>query len=469
MSGSPPNYQFNVPVSRFYVDEGISLEDFIKAGNRFRRAFRKGKFRGDDRYISVSFLDWGRFAKVVQVNEMGITVDLITYNGQIKQLTLSQKDVEGAKVSLAAKGWFERREEAPASVGPFDIPQFNEEKKYKAMGLRRIFYTGLNKVKQRKYLAEKLREANIDPFRTHVMDFVPLIEKHLAFIERGIREQGQNVSERLAILEDFRKEAEQKSEKGECSLYWWLHWNFRLVWLASLSSYEIADSLAAISSAASIEAAVKDLKKFRWLTDSSWNEYLNENMRAVRVGLGHGIIGKLLESVMRYPEQMYLPVLDNLGLITVNEAFADQDFVKQIIINKEKIIDGRGMNPIQFEDHEMGHINIFNSNQKDEKIFSQFYMEWRKIRDDFSFSPEIIEMVEFTHWYLSKETYFSGSLTDDIGIIMAFARNSDRFEEPTDLKKLLPPEIDGWTLAAYFEESAKVFSQIARAFKADKE
>ena len=458
VSGTSPNYKFRFSTKlRSELDEGTSLEDSIKAGDRLRRAFRKGKFKGADRYISVPFLDWGGFAKVVQVDESGITVDLITYNGQIKQLRLSEKDVSRAKVSLAAKGWFERMEKAPASVGPFDIPQFNEEEKYKAMGFRKIFYMGLNKVKRMKYLARKLREADIDPFRTHIVDLVPFIDEHLEFIDRGIQEQGQNVSERRDFLKNnLKKEAEQKVEDQKVSLHWYLHWNFRLIWLASLDNYNylISDKLAE-----------KD-PRIQWLTEASWDKHLNENLGAMAFLPGNKLVIKFVKSVMRYPEQIYLPVLDDLGLITLNEAFADQDFVKQIT-NKEKMTDAEPMNPLQFEEHELDHIREFNFNQQSEKrIFSKFYREWRKIRDNSS--GEEIEMTELVHWYLSREIRSEVDLTDDTHIVRALARNGYRFENPKDLKVFLPPEIDAWTIGSYFEKSAQVFSRIARKFQSDK-
>lgn len=457
VSGTPPNYKFHPSTKlRSKLDMGTSLEDSTQAGDRFRRAFRKGKFKGDDSYISVPFLDSGEFAKVVQIDETGITVDIITYNGQIKQLTLTERDVNRAKVSLAAKGWFERREKAPDSVGPFDIPQFNEEEKYKAMGLRRIVYMGLNKVKRMKYLASKLREADIDPFRTHIVDLVPFIDEHLKFIDQGIQEQEHNVSERRDFLKNnLREEAKQKVKDRQVSLYWFLHWNFRLIWLASLDDYYylIDDS-----------SATKDPRQ-KWLTEVNWNKLIDGDLYRIGLVKKQHLIMNFLQPFMRYPEQVYLPILDDLGLMTLNEAFADQDFVKQII-NKERMTDGILMNPLQYEGHESDHIKDFNFNQKNEKrIFSKFYVQWRDVRE--SFTPEEIEMVELVHWYLSREIHFEVNLTDYIHINRALVRDKHRFENPNDTKALLPPEINEWTIGDYFEESAKTFSQIAGKFQAD--
>lgn len=453
--GTPPNFRFHFSTGlRSDLDRGTSLEDSTKAGDRFRRAFRKGKFKGDDRYISVPFLDWGSFAKIVQVDEAGITVDLLTYNGRIKQFRLSEKDVNRAKVSPKAKGWFERREQAPRSVGPFDIPQFNEEEKYKAMGLRRVIYMGLNKVKRVKYLVRKLREAGMDPFRTHVVDLIPLIDEHLEFMDRGIQEQEENVSERREFLKNtLREEAKQKVRDGQVTLYWFLNWNFRLIWLTSLDNYNylIDDKLAK-----------KDFR-FIWLTEADWDKHLDENWGRMTILPGKELIINLVKSVMRYPEQIHLPVLDDLGLMTLNEAFADQDFVKQII-HTERMTDGTSMNPLQYEEHELDHIRDFNTNQKDEKkIFSTFYAQWREVREDFT--PEEIEMVEFVHWYLSREIRFAVDLTDEADIVQALARNDYRFENPEDMKSLLPPGINERTRGDYFEESAKIFSRLAKGFR----
>lgn len=79
VSGPVPNYELLFFTRlRSHLDYGSPLSVSIEAGERFRRAFYKGEFKGDERYISVPLYQ-GPFAKVVQVNETGITVDLITH------------------------------------------------------------------------------------------------------------------------------------------------------------------------------------------------------------------------------------------------------------------------------------------------------------------------------------------------------------------------------------------------------
>ena len=462
VSGPPPKYQVYPMKRRSDLDKGAPPDDdSIKATNQFQQALRKGKFKGDDRYISVP-LNEGLFAKVIQLHETGVTVDIITYTGQIKKTMLFGMDARLAKVSQASKNWFERMEAAPDSVGPFNIPSFHEEEHLKAQGFRKIFYSGLNKVKRLKYLAQLLREGNINPFTTHIVDLIPFIDNTLAFIENGIRKQGQNVEKRQEILRSLAREAQEKVDKGEVSLYWFLHWNFRLVWLASLTAY----------------IPSMDESNYWWLTEASWNQHLNNNMRTMNFS---SIINRETRPVIRtmrtaiqYPEQIFLPLRENLGIIALNEASVDADFAIQIT-NKKKITDNIPMNPFEHWDHELDHIRIINSEQKNKKVFRQFYSQWRTVRD--SFPREKREMVEWVFFFLFREIEGGISLTDSVAITQALSRRTWRFKNPNDLKPFLPPDllpnaldnmpsksIDS-IIEDYFKKSAEVFSQTALSFQ----
>ena len=461
VSGPPPKYQIHPMKQRSYLDKGAPPDDdSIEVTNKFRRALRKGKFKGDDRYISVP-LDKGLFVKVVQVNETGVTVDIITYNGQIRKLILSERDARMAKVSQASKNWFERMETAPDSVGPFNIPPFHEEEQLKALGFRKIFYSGLNKVKRLKYLAQLLREANINPFTTHVADLIPSIDNTLAFIENGIQKQGQNIEKRQEMLGSLAREAQEKVDKGEVSLYWFLHWNFRLVWLASLTAY----------------IPSMDELSYWWLTETSWNQHLNNNLETMNLfsmNRETRPVTRTVTTAMQYPEQIFLPLRENLGIIALNEASVDADFTIQIT-NKKKMTDGISMDSFEHWDHELDHIRIINSKQKNKKVFRQFYSQWRKVRD--SFSLEKIEMVEWVFFFLFREIEGGINLTDSVAITKVLSRSSWRFTKPNDLKPFLPPDllpnslndtpsksIDS-IIEDYFKKSAEVFSQTALSFQ----
>ena len=454
------NYQLNFSTRlRSHLDEGISIDNSIEAGNKFRRAFRKGKFKGDERYISVP-LGFGSFAKVVQINETGITVNLITYNGQIKTLLLSNGDASRAKVSKTAKHWFERMEVAPDSVGPFDIPSFHEEEHLKALGFRKIFYAGLNEVKQLKYLAQLLREANINPFTTHIKDLVPLIDRTLVFIEKGIQEQDRNAKKMLEILISFKTEAQEKMEKQEVSLYWWMHWHLRLARLTSLTSY----------------LSIDESDYSWWRTETGWDQYLNDIMATGNFYYPpeNKSIIRLARAVMRYPEQTFLPLLKNLGIIALNEASVDEDFAIQIT-NKRKMVDGGSLNPFSFLEHEWSHIRIVNSERKNKKMFSQFYSQWRKVRD--TVPREQREMVELVFFCLLREVGEGVNLADPTHVATVFLRDIPRFLNPDDLQAFLPPDLlshpkDDRTpkltykiIENYLKKSAEVFNQTAQRFQ----
>ena len=96
------------------------------------------------------------------------------------------------------------------------------------------YIRGLEQAHKHLRLAHKLRTESIDPWKTHIEEFAALVKPHLDYVERGIRSQDSaDKLERLAILEDFRAEAQSWIEKQEVSYRRWVNLNLRLSILAT--------------------------------------------------------------------------------------------------------------------------------------------------------------------------------------------------------------------------------------------
>ena len=67
-----------------------------------------------------------------------------------------------------------------------DIPRTNEEQKLKAQGYGEQFYAGVDEMHYLIQLGNYLRENSIDPSRTHIENFVPLIARHYQHLQEGL-------------------------------------------------------------------------------------------------------------------------------------------------------------------------------------------------------------------------------------------------------------------------------------------
>ena len=66
-----------------------------------------------------------------------------------------------------------------------DIPRTNEEQELKRRGHREQFYAGVDTAHYLIQLGNALRENSIDPQRTHIENFVPLIARHFRHLKEG--------------------------------------------------------------------------------------------------------------------------------------------------------------------------------------------------------------------------------------------------------------------------------------------
>ena len=66
-----------------------------------------------------------------------------------------------------------------------DIPKTNEEQDLKRKGHGEQFYAGVDEMNYLIRLGQYLRENSIDPRRTHIENFVPLIARHFQYLREG--------------------------------------------------------------------------------------------------------------------------------------------------------------------------------------------------------------------------------------------------------------------------------------------
>lgn len=107
----------------------------------------------------------------------------------------------------------------------------------KAQGLKPSYYAGVDLVREFNRVQEYLEEIKADPKQTHISYFADQATKTLSDFEKSFREQNKEnkefLEERLKLLEDFKTEARRKATAQEVTYYWWVHFNFRLAFLAT--------------------------------------------------------------------------------------------------------------------------------------------------------------------------------------------------------------------------------------------
>ena len=235
VSGTPPAVEFQLPV----------VGSVDSTANQFSRAFNKGEFRGDERFISF-FRDnpeYVSFGEVVSVTDNTVEARRISYRKGylIGAFRLSAKELDNAEVSSESRDSFRRYEEYLGTIKSFRASRGKEEIELKEKGFKDDYVRDIDEANALVELGKKLRESKADPYKTHIEDLVDRVSEHIKVIREGILFQGVEVKERLDMLDEFAREANEKIEKKQLTYIYWFVWNKRLSILATPSSGRVQD------------------------------------------------------------------------------------------------------------------------------------------------------------------------------------------------------------------------------------
>ena len=279
---------------------------FSKAEVQFRKAYNRGFFKADERYIVIG----GRglaYIKSVQkgfllVEEMDIDGNLIESRLSVCTFCSVNSSVKNIFKSLALDSRFKVVESAT-------YPQFDKEAQAAKKGFKKEMFQGLDEAYKMAYLVGHLRRSKAHPYKTHIEDFSNQISEHIHFIREGIRKGGNETTEKLKTLDKLALEAEKKQKEKQVTYAWWIKWNGQLINLLSVQS-------------------------------DSHLQTENEN--------------HINFLVQFFPDFVVLPTLKYFGIMAMNK-FASENISPLGLVDRTTFADGAEWTPYKFFNHDITH------------------------------------------------------------------------------------------------------------------
>ena len=433
---------------------------------KFISALRKMKFTEDERYIKIPSRHLpDQYGRVLEVQTGGFVIaEIIGYNGKLKKVQLSQNHLLRAEVDPVSKNWFNRFEHSIEKLKPLyplqktkeddmqpeSNPEFlhvfsdNVEDVLTKQSYTHFLIEGVNETAKQIRLAEYIRSFNINPFSTHIEDFALQITNHIEIIRQGIESQGI-AKERLLLLKHFEKEAHQKIEDSTVTYMWWLFWNKRLSILATPPSQrqETGDWWK----------SEKNLEHFL--------DHLNEDQSNEL----HKDEYVLMKLVQKFPDQIILPTMSNLGPIALNQASVHSVIFVQLT-EQVKWMDGSLNTPEKVFSHGMDH--VFLKFEQEEgasspSLMKLFYQQAVDAEGLTIYEKEVIEIIYFLITHENKPT----NIEQPQAIInMMIDKNTvNHFQNINNLRNWIEENIENEddTFQSYLYKMAKVFNRSSAA------
>ena len=214
--------------------------ELSKAVVKFRKAYNRGFFKEDERYIVIQGMRGHRGPAYIKSIENSLLVEEVDSDGNITERRLSSS-CYACSINPSVKNFFETLDSRLAEVEPVTYPQFNKEEEAIKKGFKQGFQ-GLDGAYKMSYLADYLRRSKINPYTTHIMDFSDQIPEHIRFIREGIKEDDSEVAEKLETLDKLALEALEKQQEKGVTYAWWLKWNDRLMGLLKVKDDSFSNS-----------------------------------------------------------------------------------------------------------------------------------------------------------------------------------------------------------------------------------
>ena len=474
VSGPPPIKPLSVKPHK-ETESSYSKEKRAMARNQFRRAFNSGKFTEDDIYITAPMKNGHnyhseRYAKIIQMTERSIVVERTDFFGNIFTETLTRKSLKEAQVDFDVKDFFKSLESKVEEVGPFKIPKTNEAGKLKAQGWREVFLIGLDLMGALKYLGQKLREAKIHPYKTHIVDFANLAKPYIDYIKQGIKEQNIEVAGRLQLLEQIWQEVQTKIREKKMSYAYWLFLNYRLSMLATPSKNR---NVPPESDWWTTEE--KLFEHFRNHSDKKQrdNSLNKDNMsfqelsatliKAMNQQWHRGIVVQIIDLIHLFPSRIIFPTIHPVGVKGINRALSNGVFAA-LLANKNQRYDSEDMTPIRLFTHDIEHALL--SLQLMDRFTNSYNMtldQFYNALESRELPVEEQERVETIYFTIGHEVEILSFPINKVEIRIAVIEfHLSGFYKKDDLGALLPSHINSKEqIKPYLLESIDLFSRIS--------
>ena len=230
-----------------------------------------------------------------------------------------------------------------------ETPLIESEQQLRDQGYTDKYIAGFDHVIENLQLAERLRSHKIDPSTSHIKEFADLIDRHIEFIERGISSQESSDKQiRLNALDLLKAEAQQLRDSKQVTYQWLFGLNFRLSIIATPKEHLYFKDIQTEDLV--IHKTIEDIDKLFKRVIKKNNEMGNHFMATMI----NQIWSRNLRLVHSFPEEIIIPTIHNLGIMSINNTHGTG--VHFIGLNNNPFsADRREMYPDHFFQHDIQH------------------------------------------------------------------------------------------------------------------
>ena len=361
---------------------------------------------------------------------------------------------------------FLRRANAKLEERLQNIRSSSEESWLEEQGFKRSYYVGVDQAREANEVAKHLRAINADPEKTHIPYFSDQIDKTISDFEQAFRKHNQDnpkfLEERLAILEEIKKEAQQRIKDQNVTYDWWANFNLRLPMIATKDSEYVYN------------LTIDTLK-----THEGLQKHFMDSPDA-RLYLGPFLFRK-----EAFPDLIMTFSTDDLGIMAFNRLEENSHFVG--VSGKPMITDGSRQNPMSFFEHDLDHWSVFRIRYSERDLPPNIIKRVSSISNPSDRAKAELALFLYSHergfnnfseklrkYYAGENRYMryifqsqlqSGTrmsalrmMTDDHAI--------QRFSDPDDLQGMLPDHVNvnnKEEVRQFLEETADVFADVLLA------
>ena len=329
----------------------------------------------------------------------------------------SQADSSCQDILRSLSNWKKPRD----TLKFIDIPRTNEEQELKRRGHREQFYAGVDEVHSLIRLGNALRENSIDPQRTHIENFVPLIARHFQHLKEGWQyyaptrlgppqrlslrasKIGADLNYRILrhpvasyigsavwfILTQNIRKTDQP-----LSLETWQNLNFW--WSALMHPTRLSHEMI-YEMYMDIEEPGHRQFRVPWFVKKKDNEEITEEE----------FTQYSWPQPIPFPETVVLPTISHFGVFAINQVAGGDRVVPLELSNRVVKVDRTLQSPFDVFYHDLSHIHRTNYGQPllDNPLFHQHLMSYLT-----ELSPKKREQAEIIYFILVHE---SPGLTKD--------------------------------------------------------
>ena len=324
-----------------------------------------------------------------------------------------------------------------------DIPRTNEEQKLKAQGHGEQFYAGVDEMHYLIQLGNYLRENSIDPSRTHIENFVPLIARHYRHLQEGLKKYygptklGPAKHNELRISKiqadlNYRILRNRLTSYIGSAVFLWLTWGIRKVdqplsleawqklnlWWAILMQPKFMNMFPAYEDYFEREWYDQSIMGSHWLSAFKKKNALIEEPSQVNFQHYNSLFDVVFPD---FPEVVILPTTSSLGVFAINQMAGGDRVVPIQLAHRVEKHDRALMSPSHIFHNDISHVEQTNYGQPllGSPLFHQKLTSYFK-----KLSPQKREQAEIIYLLLIHE-------------LQEFTENSPSIDQITDLSRLL--------------------------------